>query len=165
MKKILLISACILAVATAGYLALPSPNFPAAPPGSLQSTEPADTESVFRRAYFTNLTREELMAFYLGQFGTWSIRQILPPEMAQELIRDQTRSSYLEELVHPARESLYVNAFVPIRPTDEINMAGTHYLNKVTVRYMPSSLIPRLTMLLLAAGAAYLLGKEYGLVK
>lgn len=165
MKSILAIIFALAVLAAAWYLLLPSPSFPDAPPNSLQSNEPADTESIYRRAYFTNLSRDELISFYKKQFGNWSIEQVLPPEDAQTLIRDQTRSSYLEELVHPARESLYVNAFVPTLPTDEINISGQHYLNKVTIRYVPSDTIARLTGLLLAAMVIYFLAYEYGVVK
>lgn len=143
------------------YLLWPSSKFPDLPPGSIQSQEPGDTESIYRRAYYSNLSRSEVEDFYFRQFGEWGIRQILPPEEAQILVRDQTRSSYLEEIVHPGRESLYINAFVPTLPKDEINIGEIKYLNKITVRLIPSHPISRLTVLLMATGLAYLLFKEY----
>ena len=156
--KILVTIVLVLAV---GYLLWPSPKFPAPPPGSIQSQEPGDTESIYRAAYYSNLSREEVEDYYFRQFGGWGIRQILPPEEAQSLVRDQTRSSYLEEMIHPGRESLYVNVFVPILPQDEIRINGVKYLNKISVRYVPSQPVSRLTVLLLTAVAAYLLFKEY----
>lgn len=150
-------------ILTVVYLLWPSPAFPPPPPGSIQSHDPGDTESVYRKAYYSNLTRSEVEDFYFQQFGGWGYRQILPPEEAQTLVRDQTRSSYLEEMVHPWRESLYVNAFVPTLPKDEINIGEVKYLNKVTVRYIPSHPISRLTVLLMTIIVAYLLTKEYAL--
>src|SRR5689334_19212994 len=98
------------------YLFRPGPfaDFPAPPPGAVQSKEDADIESPLRRAYFTNYTREEVIAHYQNQFRMRPLTLTLnyPPEDAQTLIRDQTRSVYLEELVHPFRESLYVNGFI-----------------------------------------------------
>ena len=159
--RLVQISAGLIFGILAAYLLLPSPKFPPLPPGSIQSTEPGDTESVNRAAYYSNLSREEVEGFYFRQFGGWGIRQILPPEEAQSLVRDQTRSSYLEEIIHPARESLYVNAFVPTLPQDEIRVNGVKYLNKITVRYVPSQPISRLTVLLMTVVTAYLLVKEY----
>ena len=135
----------IIAIFIGIYLALPSPKFPGPPPNSIQSTEPADTESIYRRAYYTNLSRLEIMDYYDKAFrGPVQYRLNLPPEDAYSVIRDQTKSSFLELIVHPRRESLYVNAFVPTKPTEQINIKGVHYLNKVTVRYLSSTLFPAL---------------------
>lgn len=153
----------IILVLVVGYLLWPSPKFPVLPPGSIQSQEPGDTESIYRRAYYSNLSRSEVEDFYFQQFSGWGIRQILPPEEAKILVRDLTRSSYLEEIIHPGRESLYVNVFVPTLPKDEINIDKVKYLNKITVRYIPSHSISRLTVLLMTAVTAYLLIKEYAL--
>ncbi len=159
------IAALLLFVLAALYLLLPSPQFPKVPPDSVQSAEPADTESIYRRAYFTSLSRQELVDYYFGKFGGWGIRLVHPPEEAQTLIRDQTRSSWLEEIVHPGRESVYINAFVPTLPTDQINIDGVHYLNKVTVRYQPSSPLPRLTVLVMVSIVIYFMAREYDVVK
>ncbi len=156
--KIMLIGVVAL---TAVYLVLPAPQFPPVPPTAIQSDEPGDTESSYRKAYYTNLSREEIMAYYFKQFGGWGIKLNHPFEEAQTLIRDQTRSSYLEEIVHPGRETLYINGYVPQLPKDQINRNGQHYLNKVTVRLIPSHLVARLTLLLMVAVISYWLGKEY----
>jgi hypothetical protein len=148
-----------------GYLVMPTPAFPEQPPETLRSTEPADTESIYRRSYFTNLSREELMDYYWKQMGGWGLKLILPPEDSFTVIRDQTRSSYLEEIVHPGRDYLYVNAYVPTSPAEQINRNGIHYLNKVTIRYVPSHPVVRLTVLGLTMLLGYLLIKEYGLAK
>lgn len=142
------------------YLVLPSPRFPAPPPGSLTSIEPADTESVYRRAYFTNLSRAEILDYYSRVFFVpGQFRLNYPPEEAFSLVRDQTRSSFLEEIVHMGRESLYVNGFEPTLPTEQINRDGIHYRNKVTVRYVPSHPVTRLTVLGLVCVSCYLVVK------
>lgn len=161
MKKILFLATLVSSIY---YLVLPSPKFPDSPPGSLQSNEPADTESVYRRAYYTNLSRIEIMDYFDRSFrGQIPIqyRLNLPPEDSFTVIRDQTRSSFLELIVHPGRESLYVNAFVPSKPTEEINIDKVHYLNKVTVRYLPSHSISGLTVLAMSSLLVFWLAKEY----
>ncbi len=159
MKKLILL---VVLIFIGIYLVLPSPKFPEIPPGSIQSNEPADTETIYRRAYYTNLTRPEIMSYYDQAFrGPIQYRLNLPPEDAYSVIRDQTKSSFLEQIVHPLRESLYINAFVPTKPTEQININGVHYLNKVTVRYLPSHPVSRLTVLALSSLLFLWLIKEY----
>ncbi len=143
------------------YLLFPARGFPPPPPNSIQSLEPADTESINRRAYYTNLTRAEILAFYKQNFNARALRLNHPPEEAQTLIRDQTRSSWLEELYLPFRDSYLINGFYPTLPTEQINIDNVHYENKITVRYIPSHPISRLTVLLLASICFYLLYREY----
>ncbi len=157
-KKIIFCAFLILAV---WYLLLPDSKFPSPPPNTYKSTEPADTESTLRQAFYTNMSRQELMDYYYAATGNWGIQQVLPPENAFSVIRDQTRSSYLEEIIHPLRESLYINAYVPTKPSEQINIDGIHYLNKVTVHYVPSSPITRLTVLLGAILVGYWLIKAW----
>lgn len=129
------------------YLFLPGPTFPSPPPGALQSNEPADTETQLRRAYFTNDTRQEIMLHYNRElakpvfFGLTlpTYRLNYPPEEAQALIRDQARSTFLEEIVHPLRESVFVNGFEPKDPKDAIYIGGKTWRQKIIIRYVPSS--------------------------
>jgi len=117
LKKILVLGTWCLVLGMGIYLILPIPDFPPPPPGSLQSLEPADTESIYRKSYFTNMSRPEIMAMYDKSYSSpVQYRMDLPPESAYTVIRDQTRSSYLEEIIHPFRDSLYINVFVPIKP-------------------------------------------------
>jgi hypothetical protein len=144
------------------YLLLPTPGFPTPPPGVLLSDEPADTESMYRRAYYTDLSREEILGHYSKVFAhPLQFRLNLPPEDAYAVIRDQTRSSYLEELIHPWKESLYVNGFVPVLPQDEIKVQGRVFANKITVRLVPSHPVARITVLFMTATCLYLITKEY----
>ena len=121
-------------------------------------------ESIYRRAYFTNYSRSEILDYYSRTFNIRIPFQVLenyPPEEALNVIRDQTKSSWLQELVHPWRESLLVNGFYPTKPTEQININGVHYISKITLRYMPSSPVTRLTVLLLTSVCCYWLYKEY----
>ena len=151
----------VLLLFTIYYLLFPVPGFPPPPPDSLVSTEPADTESIYRKAYYTDLSREQIINYYKTQWRWPFIRLIIPPEDAQTVIRDQTRSSWLEKFVHPIKDSLYVNGFYPNKPTEQINIDGVHYQAKITARYIPSHPITRLTVMALASVSGYLLIKEY----
>ena len=150
------------------YLILPSPDFPEPPQGALISKEPGDTETPLRRAYFTDLGREEVLAHYQSQFSNSPLfslplptyRLNYPPEEAQSLVRDQTRSTFLEEIVHPLRESVYVNGFEPKSDNEAIRVEGKRWRQKVTVKYIPSSLIIRLVFGAVALLLIYVLGKE-----
>lgn len=155
------ILALLLCTFAALYLIWPVPGFPQPPSGSFVSNEPADTESIYRKAYYTNLSRAEIIEYYKGQWQWPFIRLIIPPEEAQTVVRDQTRSSWLEEFVHPGKDSLYVNGFYPTKPTEQINIDGIHYQAKITARYIPSHPVTRFTVLALAAVSTYLLIKEY----
>ncbi len=157
-----MIKKLILLVFISIYLALPPSKFPDVPPGSIQSNEPADTETIYRRAYYTNLTRQEIMEYYDRNFKNLiQYRLNLPPEDGASVIRDQTRSSFLEQIVHPWKSSLYINTFVPTKPTEQININKIHYLNKVTLRLVPSHPVSGLTVLLLTAIGFYWLMREY----
>jgi hypothetical protein len=169
LRKFSLTVGLLVVLMASVYLLLPSPDFPPPPSGVLISREPADTESTFRRSYYSNYSRSELMNYYSSMFGVSPFRRFplpqfrlnYPPEESQTLIRDQTRTSWLEELVHPWRESIYINGYYPTRPTEQININGVHYLNKVTVRYIPSTPVTRLTVLFMTVICAYWLIKEY----
>jgi len=123
------------------YLSLPSLTFPPPPPGAFTSLEQADTESEYRRAYFTNLTRQEVLEYYQNEFKISffgieipNYRLNYPPEDAYSLIRDQTRSTFLEEIVYPFKGSFFVNGFKPSVAKDDIWYKGVNYYQKITVR-------------------------------
>lgn len=134
------------------YLLLPNPEFPKAPPDALQSGEPADTETPLRQAYFTNFSRKEVMHYFQSQMQknhflgmplpAYSLNY--PPEEAKTIIRDQTRSTFLEEIVHPFRESLFVNGFEAKDEKDTIFIGGQVWKQKITVRFVPSNVLARI---------------------
>lgn len=150
-------------------LLLPTPSFPIQPPDSVQSLEDADTETPYRRAYFTNFTREEVLKHYQSQFERSPFLGLLlptyrlnyPPEEAFRLIRDQTRSTFLEEIVHPFRETLFVNGFKPKEAKDEIWYKGRHFEQKITVKYVPSSVFVRVPLAFLALVALFWTTREW----
>lgn len=158
MKALIRLFALLLLMLTVGYLLLPTPPFPFKPPDSVQSLEDADTETPLRRAYFTNFTREEVIKFYERQMEKSpflgipipTYRLNYPPEDAYSLVRDQTRSSFLEEIVHPFRESLFINGFRPSLAKDDIWYKGIHFEQKITVKYSPSSAIVRVPIVALS---------------
>jgi hypothetical protein len=165
--KGLLVLLLILYIA---YLALPNQDYPNPPPHSLQSNEPADSENLdVRRAYFVNNNREEVVSYYQGQIDTSvflgiplpTYRLNYPPEESQTIIRDQTRSSYLEEIVHPFRESVFVNGFFPGSEKDTIHIEGKYWVQKVTVRYVSSGILARVIIGVLTIVLIVILLKEW----
>ncbi len=174
MKTLLaFLSVVILALAT-GYLLLPTPRFPFQPPDSVQSLEKADTETPLRRAYFTNYTRQKVVEHYQNQLKRSpflgiplpTYRLNYPPEDAVLLVRDQTRSIFLEEIVHPFRESLFINGFMPREAKDDIWYKGVHYDQKITIKYSPSPAIIRIPVFFLGLSILlFLLREVFGSVK
>lgn len=144
------------------YMTIASYPFPAPPPDALQSTEPADTESPLRRAYFTQYTRDQVIAHYSSQVSYLPVVRLnYPPEEAQTIIRDQTRSWYLEELTHPMRDSLYINGFIPQKAQDTIVIGGKPYAEKITIKYVPTTLTMRLFVSFAILIAIYFLFVEW----
>lgn len=142
------------------YLLLPTPAFPDPPTDAIQSFEAADTETPFRRSYFTDYTRREVLKHYQTQF-VFSYRLNYPPEEAYSLIRDQTRSTFLEEIVHPLRESLFVNGFEPKNPKDAIFINDKFWRQKITVKYVPSRRIIRLPVGLVTLTVLFIISKLF----
>ncbi len=158
LKKIWLFLGLLVSV----YLLIPGPKFPPPDlPESLKSDEPGDTVQLINvSAYFTDSEREKVIAFYQDYFSRSSfldiplpvIRLNHPPEYAKQVIKDTMQTYYFEELVHPFRESLYVNGFEwerdvftapEKREKNRIFIADRIWKAKVTLRWFPSNLILR----------------------
>lgn len=169
MKKIFKILFFVFSVGLLIYIVLPAPDFPNPLPGSIQSNEPADLESPLRRGYFTNLVREEIIAHYKTEFNKpnkfFTLRLNYPPEESQTIIRDQTKSTFLEELTHPMRESLYISGFESEGTIYEFKVDEKVWDQKVIVKYVPSSILVRVVVVLLTLASVYLLMREYSYVK
>jgi hypothetical protein len=157
-SKLLSYGYILICVVYGLYIVLPDPEFPAPPVDAIQSQEPADTESPLRKAYFTDYSRSEVVDHYTNVFSQKTfllpfatIRLNYPPEEAAVIIRDQTRSTYLEELVHPFRESLYVNGFEPKTEKDTILIDGKEWKQKIIVRYVPSNSVIRVLIFVILA--------------
>ncbi len=160
LKIVLLVVFALLTI----YVFPKSPDFPKPPAGSVQSFEPADVESPLRRGYYTNLNRQEVISHYEKEFNqgfAYAPRLNYPPEEAPALIRDQTKSSYLEEIVHPLRESIYINGFTPKEEQYAQYYEGVRYNQKIIIRYIPSNLWIRIAIVTGSTLFGYLLFLEY----
>lgn len=156
MRKIYRFVYAILSVLFLLYLLLPQPQFPEKLINSLRSEEPADVESFYRQGFYVNGVRSEVIEHYKNEFNKiafmgikfelFSLGLNYPPEEAQTIIRDQTRSTYLEEVVHPFRESLYVSGFEPKKDSDKIIVNGTDYQQKVIVKMIRTPLYVRMAV-------------------
>lgn len=155
------------------YLILPSPSVPVVPGGAL-SDEPGDTwQNPSQVAYYTNLRRSDLLGDLsqqysknLGLFSILHYRLNYPPEEAQILVRDQLKSYYLEEVVHPLRESVFINGWEPdkapvLKTVDDrlsnvMTFKGEIYLNKITLKPNQSHLWARILVWTLIFPAIFL---------
>lgn len=172
MKSVVKNGYIILSILFIIYLLLPNPSFPKPLPGAFQSIEPGDTETPLRRAYYTNLTRQEVLDHYQKQFSRLNMLGIsvptyrlnYPPEEAQILVRDQTRSTFLEEIVHPFRESIFINGFKPSQAKDVIEIEGVKWEQKITVRLIPSNVIARSVVGVISLVICYFLINQWVLL-
>jgi hypothetical protein len=157
-NKIVLFFYAIFSAVLLFYVSLPNFDFPKPPTDSVQSMEPADTETPLRRAYFTNFSRDEVIFWYKAQFSNSRFLNIplptylmnYPPEESGTIIRDQTRSTFLQEIVHPFRETLFVNGYEP-RPDDfenRIVINGVHWRQKIIIKFIPTSFLVRIGILI-----------------
>jgi len=160
MKTLVKIVFALFGICLLVYLVRPAPHFPNTLWDYISSTEPADKETPLRRGYYTNLTREQLMSHYAKEFG-WGERLNYPPEEAQTIIRDQTKATFLEEIVHPMRESIFVagNELGPNQGSFVVD--GKEFKQKVIVRYVPSNVFIRLLIGLSTLGLIWILGSEW----
>src|SRR3989304_7623866 len=167
MNKIQRIIYCSFAILLLLYLFLPNQPFPEPPDYFLQSYEPADVESSLRRGYYNDSKRQDVINYYRTKFDSFSFFgenfQIFsfnlnyPPEDSQNLIRDQTRSTYLEELVHPLRESFFINGFEPARDNDQIFINDHNYCQKTIVKKVETGLLERVVVGVTALISIYIL--------
>ncbi len=161
------------------YLILPAPrDFPDLP-GAVKSTEPGDTVQIANvKAYYTDMSRQEVVNFYKNYFSrspfhfipllTYKLNH--PPERIREVLRNTQQSTYVEELVHPLRESVFVNGFEwnndpftkPSRRIKNIlEVNGKVYQFKVTLFYQESKVWERLLVFYSVLAAIFLLCRGY----
>lgn len=120
-------------------------------PNSIKSNEPADLEEPTRVGFYTDMSREEVINYYKGQFEKSPFLSITPPmsrlnyppEEAKVLIRDQTQSTFLEELVYPTRESLFINGYRPRDDKTPLIVDGRKWGQKIIIKYVSSSVVVR----------------------
>ena len=164
------------------YLLLPAPrDFPPLP-GSVKSTEPGDTVQIANvSAYYTDMPRQQVVDFYFDYFSRSSFLGIPlityklnhPPERIREVLRDTQQSTFVEEIVHPLRESVFVNGFewdndpftAPERRKKNILIVeGKEYKFKITLFYQESQLWQRLMIFYLSLLAFWGLCRGYSLM-
>jgi len=175
MKKVLSILFVTGSLLLLVYLIAPGPKsvyvFPDLPEAS-RSTLSGDTVELPNiKAFFSDNYRESTIDLYqtgylsLTQFPFKPLRLNYPPEFAFTAIKDQTQSTYLEELTYPLRDSLFINGLEPLNEDREpryigaipFEVDGENYATKVTLRYYPSSLWARLLMWVGIVMSIYLL--------
>jgi hypothetical protein len=159
------------------YLCLPPAEIPPLP-DSLKSDEPGDTvqiPGVF--AYYTDISRPEVVDFYQkalsrSAFLNLPLPTIVlnhPPEHAQVVIRDTTKSTFFYEIVRPFRDSLFVNGWDPAEdpqfkhlkdPGQVLLVKGRFYQRKVTLREMGSGFLGRILVFLLGIGGLVIVFKQ-----
>lgn len=164
------------------YMLLPGPgdvNEFTPLPNSVPSSEPGDTTQVPQvKAYFSDFFRIDVIPFYkenfLDKFDDFGLKMPFiqvnyPPQEANNVIRQYVQSWYLEELIHPLRESLYINGWEPFdemgRPRLNIShgivVNGRSFKSKVTLRYFPSPIFIRLIVWAGIVGSSLLLWQMY----
>ena len=138
------------------YMLWPAPSYVedfSPLPKSLKSKEPGDTVQVPNiAAYFSENFRNSVIPYYKNEYQNLSrlpfppLKLNHPPEFAYTAIRDQTPSTYLEELVYPLRDSLFINGFEPFyedgRPkykgATDIVVDDIFFKSKTIIRFYPS---------------------------
>lgn len=153
-KKYFLIPLVIFNLFAIAYLIVPTPKIGNLP-NSIKSTEPGDTVQIPHvSAYYTNLTRTEVINFYKANYnGFFRVQLNHPPEKSKDIIVNTIRSYYFEEFVLPFKESIYINGFewendVFTKPEkrikNKITYEGREYKAKITTRTFPTSMPERL---------------------
>jgi hypothetical protein len=144
------------------YLISPTPKLKDLP-NSAKSDQPGDTTQLANvSAYYTNLSRADVMNFYKSNYqGLFRINLNHPPEKAKTIIRDTIQTYYLEELVLPFKESIFINGYewqndVFTKPEKRIvNKLIYHdvvYSAKITIKTFPTSITKRIISFMLTEG-------------
>jgi len=153
-KKIFISVLIIFNLLAIFYLIKPTPVLPDLP-NSAKSDLPGDTVQIKNvSAYFTNMTRTEVMNFYKAYYtGLFRVNLNHPPEKAKEIIVDTIPSYYFEEFVLPFKESLYINGFEwendvftkpENRSKNKLVYKNIEYKSKITIITFPTSIPSRL---------------------
>ena len=154
MNKILFGIIFVFNVFSLWYLLSPTPTLPDLA-NSIRSDLPGDTTQLKNvSAYFTNLSRTEVITFYKANFnGPFRIQLNHPPEKAKEIIVDTIQSYYLEEFILPFKQSIFINGYdwqndVFTKPEKRIAnkmiYKDIEYQTKVTIKVFPTSIFQRL---------------------
>lgn len=163
----------IIYVAGVIYLVQPIPVLPTLDNATLSNEEGDTWQNPDQRGYYTNLTRSQVLnqiqtMSEIKIFG-WTVpnyRLNYRPEEAHELIRDQLKSNYMEEIVYPLRSSIFVNGWEPKnspfyanKPEKEIpdiSIYGVPYEAKITLKPNNSHVVSRVLFWSLIFPLSYL---------
>jgi hypothetical protein len=146
-----------------GYFLLPSPQINDLPE-SLKSNEPGDTwQNTDTKAFFTDWDREKVIGYYrdtfrlkIGNFYLPNLRLNYRPEDTGTYVRKYIDTYYLEEIVIPMRESVFINGWDPKKSpslahlseeekkTTFIVIDGREFQAKVTLKWYKSDVFYRL---------------------
>lgn len=122
-------------------------------PSSEKSTLEGDTIQITNvSAYFSDNFREFVVPFYSTTYQKLTnlpfppLKLNHPPEYSWIAIKRHTDSTYIEELIYPLRDSLYVNGFEPLNSeympkwwgASKFEVGGKQYFTKTTLRFYPS---------------------------
>jgi len=153
-KKILISILVVFNLFAILYLISPTPNLPDLP-NSIKSDLPGDTVQIPNvSAYYTNMTRTEVMNFYKAYYSGYFRKNLNhPPEKSKEIIVNTIQSYYLEEFVLPFKESLFINGFEwendvftkpENRSKNKLIYQDKEYKAKITIRRFPTTVPKRL---------------------
>ena len=147
-KKIFLISLLVFNLFAILYLISPPPQISNLPQG-VKSNLPGDTTQITNvSAYFTNLDRSQIINFYRQAYShPFLVHLNHPPEKSKQIFVDTMRSYYLEELIIPFKESLFINGFEwekdvftkpEKRAANKLIYQDQTYSAKITLRTFPT---------------------------
>jgi|SRR3989344_123429 len=111
-------------------------------------------------AYFSNSYREFVVPVYVMNYQSLMhflippFRLNHPPEYSWIAIKKHTDSTYIEELVYPLRDSLYINGFEPFYPDNtpkfwgstKFEADGRDWYTKTTLRFYPSNFLVKIVV-------------------
>lgn len=121
MKKVVILLAWLtIYLGGVMYVTAPSPVVPDLPE-ALKSDEPGDTwQNKDTKAFFTDWSREQVISYYRQNFRLKifgidipNLRLNYRPEDTGTYVRKHIDSYYLEEIVIPLRESVFINGWDP----------------------------------------------------
>ncbi len=143
-------------------------------PSSDKSTLEGDTIQIPNVAgYFSNNFREFVVPFYLKNYQALTgfpfppLKLNHPPEYSWIAIKKHTDSTYIEELVYPLRDSLYVNGLEPFYSDGQPKFWGSikfdigknNWFTKTTLRFYPSGTASRILVWFGIVASSYMLFK------
>jgi hypothetical protein len=154
MKKISISLFLLLNLLALFYLLSPLPLIPPLT-NAEKSDLPGDTTQQKNiSAFFTNLSRTEVITFYKANLnGIFRIQLNHPPEKSKDVISDTIQSYYLEEFVFPFKGSVFINGYdwqkdVFTKPekriANKLIFHNIEYQSKITIKSYPTQLWQRL---------------------